>query len=790
MIDNPSSFRQAMEADGLTPGDIIPGRLHRFPGIGKKNGNPAGWCKMFDDGLGAVYGDFSTGLFKTWQAEQVEAYTPEQKAAFRAKVAESRRQAEQAQKERQAEAASVAAGILQAANGNPAQHPYFLKKGVPMGDLVRRGPWPQRGWDDALLFPIYASSGGVTSIQAISADGDKDFLSGGRIKGCLYPLGKISGSTGRIVLGEGIATVASVCLVMQCPGAAAMSAGNLELVAKTIKKLAPGAEIIIVADDDQKEDGSNPGKDAAQKAAACIGCKWVIPDLGKKADAWDVWHELDAEGIKAMMAAAKETSLDRAKGAKGAKTPGNTKKSAGLKLGYSGLKLPDDKVEVLLSHARKLLAPTADSVPEYPVDALGPLADACLIIAKHGQVHEAMAGQCLLTTAALLAQSVADVRTLAGVKPVSLFSMTLADSGDGKSTVEEATLRRVRDRQKRDGRAYREALAAITGGSRKKNEPSADLPPEPYRIMKDGTVEGIRRSFKEGLCAQGCFTSEAAVVLGGYGMSAEHRGKSAGNLNALWDDGEISVARGGESRLQLYDRRLSIHWLVQPLVARQAIHDPMLSAIGFWPRFLLAVPPPSPPLRALEFKPEDHPAIRRFWDRCRDLLDRPTAEDCSGNAIIQANQEAMELAKRFYEKMQIEAKRGSLQEVKPFAVRATEQAFRIAAVLAVFQGRESIELEIMRHGITLATYSVLAWQSVFGGQEENADRELALVLYAWILKQNGFQATETAILQIGPKPIRSRNRRDTALAMLQQAGLVGDERGTWYALNQEESNAN
>jgi hypothetical protein len=367
--------------------------------------------------------------------------------------------------------------------------------------------------------------------------------------------------------------------------------------------------------------------------------------------------------------------------------------------------------------------------------------------------------------------------------------MTMAESGDGKSTVEEATLRPVRDRQKRDGRVFREAIAALSGG-RKKNDPPPDLPPEPYKIMKDGTVEGIRRSFKEGMPSQGCFTSEAAVILGGYGMSAEHRGKSAGNLNALWDDGEISVARGGESRLQLYDRRLSIHWLIQPLIARQAIHDPMLSSIGFWPRFLLAVPPPSPPLKALEFRPEDHPGIRRFWDRCRDLLDMPVAEDCSGNAIIEADQEALEQAKRFYEKMQIEAKRGSLQEVKPFAVRATEQAFRIAGVLAVFQGRESIDLETMRNGITLATYSILSWQAVFGGQEENADREQALALYGWLLKQKSYQATETAILQIGPKPIRSRNRRDTALALLHQAGLIADDHGTWFALKQEVDHAN
>jgi len=468
-----------------------------------------------------------------------------------------------------------------------------------------------------------------------------------------------------------------------------------------------------------------------------------------------------------------------ANGANGAKTTGNTGKSDRLNLGYSGLKLDENREKSLLQHAKEVFAPTEGATPSYPVEALGPLAEACNVIAEHGQVSHAMAGQCLLITSALLAQSVADVRTLAGVKPLSLYGLTVAESGDGKSTAEKAGLHPVQEKQKREGRVYRETIKSLT--SNKKNDPPAELPREPYRIMKDGTVEGIRRSFKEGLPSQGCFTSEAAVVLGGYGMSAEHRGKSAGNLNALWDDGEISVARGGESRLQLYDRRLSIHWLIQPSVARQAIHDPMLSAIGFWPRFLLSIPAPSPPLKAKQFDPENYREIVDYWRACNNLLALDVGEDCSENYIIGADGGADPLIKRFYEKMQVEAKTktGCLQSVKPFAVRATEQAFRIAGVQAVLQGMRTINTETMRNGITLATYSIASWNAVFGEQDDNADRELALMLYEWLIKQKDYQATATGILQIGPKPLRSKSRRDTALAMLQQNGLIFNDRDLW-----------
>jgi len=38
-----AGFRDAIRDHGLEPPDVIsPGKLHRFPGVGKRNGNTAG----------------------------------------------------------------------------------------------------------------------------------------------------------------------------------------------------------------------------------------------------------------------------------------------------------------------------------------------------------------------------------------------------------------------------------------------------------------------------------------------------------------------------------------------------------------------------------------------------------------------------------------------------------------------------------------------------------------------------------------------------------------------------
>lgn len=71
MPDAIRQFRDAMLADGLIgPDRIEHGKIQRFPGMDKSASNKAGWCKLFEDGIGGVYGDYSTGLSATWQAKR------------------------------------------------------------------------------------------------------------------------------------------------------------------------------------------------------------------------------------------------------------------------------------------------------------------------------------------------------------------------------------------------------------------------------------------------------------------------------------------------------------------------------------------------------------------------------------------------------------------------------------------------------------------------------------------------------------------------------------------------
>ena len=69
--------------------------------------------------------------------------------------------------------------------------------------------------------------------------------------------------------------------------------------ALAVRNLAPDAELVFLADNDIKPNGSNPGLIAATEAARAVGGFVAVPELdGQKCDFWDVWHQHGADAMR------------------------------------------------------------------------------------------------------------------------------------------------------------------------------------------------------------------------------------------------------------------------------------------------------------------------------------------------------------------------------------------------------------------------------------------------------------------------------------------------------------
>lgn len=88
--------------------------------------------------------------------------------------------------------------------------------------------------------------------------------------------------------------------------------------------------------------------------------------------------------------------------------------------------------------------PLAREIPPgetYPIKALGPLQEVVKAVHDMTQAPIGIGAQSALAVASLAAQGFADVETLGGYTPCSLYCLTIAESGERKSSCDRLLMR-------------------------------------------------------------------------------------------------------------------------------------------------------------------------------------------------------------------------------------------------------------------------------------------------------------------------------------------------------------
>ncbi len=260
-----------------TPELPLIGHLERMPAPGDKGRKKSGWYiynEVADDyrpgssiGIG-VFGSWRGNPEKVvWTSKRKTSMSNAEQVRLNEQIEAAKilRDAETAA--RQAEAAAKAERIWSETGPAPADHPYFLGKGIaPHGTRISRG---------TIVVPVLFA-GALASIQFIGQDGDKKFLGGGRTKGCWC---KIQGEDCEAVyVAEGFATAATIAEATGRASYAAFNAGNLMDVANAVKDMHASARVVICGDDDRFTDG-NPGRSKAAAAADVVHCRAVFPEF-------------------------------------------------------------------------------------------------------------------------------------------------------------------------------------------------------------------------------------------------------------------------------------------------------------------------------------------------------------------------------------------------------------------------------------------------------------------------------------------------------------------------------
>jgi phage/plasmid primase-like uncharacterized protein len=270
-------LRAAMKSAGLNfAGQFqVDDQFQRFDCAGEKGEASYYSAHNYGEVLVATFGCFRRGIQQTWCSRSRGEMTGQQWGEVSRAWKEQARQREEEEKKKNAQARERCGKWFGSVFPRAAEHAYLTLKGVPAsGPLYLCTEDRHLNW---LALPLQDHLGVIHTAEFIAEDGTKDYLWGGRKKGCYFPVSDVPG--GPILICEGYATGASLFQATGWTVICAMDCGNLLPAGQEIRKRHPNRTVIIAADNDQFSE-DNPGMTKAAIAAKSIHGVVAHPEFG------------------------------------------------------------------------------------------------------------------------------------------------------------------------------------------------------------------------------------------------------------------------------------------------------------------------------------------------------------------------------------------------------------------------------------------------------------------------------------------------------------------------------
>jgi putative DNA primase/helicase len=723
------------------------------------------------------------------------------KADFIDSVELTRRRAERAaavalEEEKRIKAASHAAALALAvwSKAGPVQadHPYLSRKGVNAVATLREieveklegviGYKPESGGErltGRILIAPVKIGGKLSTIEMIDGDGRKVALYGGLKSGGYWAAGAISESAARILISEGVATGLSAYQCTSDATIAALSCGNLTKAAEAMRVQHPCAEIVILGD-------IGNGEEKAREAAAAVGGAVAWPDFGPDrpegaTDFNDMHAMFGADAVKRAINSAKVV------GESGAHDAGDVDASVWPKPQPLSLAVPPE---------------------EYPVESLPP----CIRAAVEEVCGFVKAPLPLVASSAIAALSLAiqahvDVKRAERLTgPTGLYMLTIADSGERKSTCDGFFTKAIRDYEveqaeaakplQKDFQADIGAWEAKYAGIKEKIKQEskagkstssfeADLrdlehgkpeaPKVPRLIYADATPEALAFSLGKLWPSGGVVSAEAGIVFGSHGMGSDSVMRNLATLNQLWDGNSLTIDRRTTDSYTVRGARLTVALQVQEATIRSFFEKSgaLARGTGFLARFLVAWPQSTQGSRPFTEPPQHWPHLATFNQRIAAILREPAAMDddgCLTPLMLTLSPEAKSAWVDFHDAIEGQlSSGGELYDVRDVASKSADNAGRLAALLHVFSGSTGpISADAFESASSIVAWHLSESRRFFGeiampdelAQSARLDRWLV----EYCLRERTQMVSKRHAQQYGP--VRKSEKLDAAIKEL------------------------
>lgn len=432
---------------------------------------------------------------------------------------------------------------------------------------------------------------------------------------------------------------------------------------------------------------------------------------------------------------------------------------------------------------------------------------AVLACHQHTQAPLELVFASALGAAALACQEGFDVlRPTGNTSPLSLFLLTIAESGERKTTVDnyfqasiqkieharlqkqkfdaldrngvryESVLKAWEIRQAEQVRKFRKALRDDVPIDKLKEfvmgldqgRPSA--PQDARMVFMNSTLEAILEALAAPTRAIGLISDEGGVVLDS--RVSQH----LSSLNVLWEGGSIHVDRVSKPSFHISNARLTISIMSQPGMFRRFIWKRNSEArdLGFLARALTCYPQSTQGRRQV-LPAEGLPSVDvDFHARIEGVMRvrRPGAS----REKLSFDADAAGLWVNFAQYVEDNlASNGYFSGVRDFGSKLADNVARLAGIFAFFSASparpEKIDIDSVRSAIHVGMWYAQEFVRLFGSALQiSEDYELGKLLAEFLsakeleqrLQDGWYKASE--VLQYGPPKLRKARALEQAIA--------------------------
>jgi hypothetical protein len=448
------------------------------------------------------------------------------------------------------------------------------------------------------------------------------------------------------------------------------------------------------------------------------------------------------------------------------------------------------------------------NIYDFPIEILGEeLQLTCEAIAAIGETHIDIAVQSVLCALSLAEQSLIDVITPNGeIKPVSLSMVTVADSGDRKTTADRLAMTAVTEWEKvryinykKQQKEYEvmhkdwEKRKALIIADEKLTTESKllqiglctePIPPAPPTVRtQDPTIEGLRDLFVRGCSSLGLCTDDGADFLGGHAMQKDKEKNTIATLSRLWEAASWDIVRAGGVTHKLTGRRLSMHLMIQPMIAAELFNNELYRSQGILSRVLMAHPPSLSGSRYhQEIDPKHYANLQRFDAHLYDILSTmPVTAKHNRSELaprrLEVTPEAKELWVKFKNSNQKPLQDGTYDGIKGWIEKSLDHATRIAALLSYWYVPEVTV--ISGYAFERACKAVEYYISQQLGQLAVSGRNHTIInahkLYDWLNdpeKSSEEFVSTTYLMQ--RSPLRTKQLLTPVIELMEECNLMTD----------------